>query len=429
MFSAAVLAGCGEKEEESQSSRHSRNSRDDDEDDEDDEDEDDGDVAEDEDAGSTGGSVTVCDDGCIIVSDVEGLVAAMAPGAHIVLEPGVYNISDYLNSLDGADQVAQFDSASITDSGDVWMTGVYDGLQLECSNLEGLSIIGRSSDCADTQIITDPRYANVFTFHFSDNLMLANLTIGHTDTGECAGDVLCFEGCADAVFVNCDMFGCGCFGITTYAAVDANTGGFHLYDCTIRDCSYGPLNINGNDDGADWTFARCALTGSRGGGSIDMLGDSKMYFYDCVFGDQELAYFFNNSRAVKENCEYGEIEIYPEYPSDIGPEFHTDRIKVAPFDAGVLCGTAWRWLIPVDDETTMAVPEWLCFADDGSGIWEKPYAEPEFTWECDSQYSAVLYDEYGNEMGSVTLYYDPEMEDIMYMYGELYDEEYWFYLD
>jgi len=410
LLSAAVFAGCGQKEEEDSSTRHSRSSKDDDEDEDEDEEDD-----EDEDEERESGSAAASEDGCIIVDDVEGLIAAIEPGAHIVLEPGVYNISDYLSSLDEAADVSQFDSCPLAEN--IVMSGVYDGLQLELYEMNDLSIIGRSSDPADTEIITDPRYANVLTFHGCNNLLLSNLTIGHTMTGECVGDVLSFEGCENAVMVNLDLYGCGCYGISSADAVDANSGNFHLYDCTIRDCSYGPLNILSND--YDWTFVRCNLTGSRSGGFFDDLRSSKLHFYDCTFGEKESENFYYRRDTDAVNCEWGDMEVYPEYPHDPGPEFHSDSVKVAPFDEGFLKDTFWEAFEVVDEDegTTMRFPEdTLVFSNDGTGSWDAERESIPFTWECDGHYTATLYDEDGDVIADVTIYSDPNVEDMMWLY-------------
>ena len=249
-------------------------------------------------------------DGLTFVHDVEGLLMAIEPGAKIVMEPGVYNLSDYLTEQwndpdEGWEKIRR--------KGHVWMEDVFDGIQLHFNAVSGLSIIGRSSDRADTQILTDPRYANLFTFHDSSDVLLSNLTMGHTDRGECVGNVLDFQGCTDVLLVNMDLFGCGVYGISACSDTVNGSGNFHIYDSTIRDCSYGPLWIEDNTTG-DWIFSHCELTGSLSGGFFGELEEGKLYFYDCVFGNRETENFSFRQDTVTQNCEWGEIEYYPEYP-------------------------------------------------------------------------------------------------------------------
>ncbi len=251
-------------------------------------------------------------DGVTYVHDVEGLLMAIEPGAKIVMEPGVYNLSDYLTA-----QWSDPDEGweKIRRKGHVWMEDVFDGVQVHFNAVSGLSIIGRSSDRADTQILTDPRYANLFTFHDSSDVLLSNLTMGHTDQGDCVGNVLDFQGCTDVLLVNMDLFGCGVYGVSASSDDINGSGNFHIYDSTIRDCSYGPLWIENNTDG-DWIFSKCELTGSLSGGYFPRLTKGTLYFYDCVFGDKETENFYFRQDTVTQNCEWGEIEYYPEFQED-----------------------------------------------------------------------------------------------------------------
>ncbi len=376
--------------------------------------------------GGNGNSASA--DGMTCVKDVEGLLMAIEPGAKIVLEPGTYNLSDYL--------VKQWNTPDagwekIKAKGYVWMEKVFDGVQVHFDNVDGLSIIGRSPDRADTQILTDPRYASLFIFHSSKDVMLSNLTMGHTDRGECVGNVLDFMGCSEVLLVNMDIFGCGVYGIGAMEENGKHMGSVHVYDTLIRDCYYGPLNIEDPGSG-DWYFSRCELSGSTGGGYFSELYQGKLYFYDCVFGDRESENFYFRDDAVTENCTWGNIEVYPEYPEYgyEGPVLEKNQLKVAPFDAAVLNNTSWSGLSITDETagTTVTTPAWLYFYADGTAVFsEDDTSAVDLSWTCDGHYSADLYDEDGKKWGGVTLYYDQGTDGSMFMNVTKDNGSLWFF--
>ncbi|MCR5250583.1 MAG: hypothetical protein K6E50_08260 [Lachnospiraceae bacterium] len=248
-------------------------------------------------------------DATVVVSDVEELLAAIGPGARIILEPGTYNLSEYLQ-----EKWDEQGTAWNRNNGNsyVWMEEVFDGVELHIEGVDGLSLIGRSQNREETVILTDPRYANVISFHESENLLLSNLTMGHTMTGYCVGDVLNFQRCCDVRLVNMDLYGCGVYGISADGGGTGASGNFHVYDSTIRDCSGGPLDIANNDLG-DWFFFRCELSGSESGGYFYKLENAKLRFYDCVFGDKETENFYFREDTETENCEWGGIMNLPDY--------------------------------------------------------------------------------------------------------------------
>lgn len=388
-------------------------------------------------ANNNAGGSSVAVDGFCVVHDVEGLLMAIEPGAKIIMEPGEYNLSDYLQ--------AQWDNADagwekIRAKGYVWMEKVFDGVQLHFDNVDGLSIIGRSNDRSETLIVTDPRYASLFTFHDSKEVLLSNLTMGHTDRGECVGNVLDFEACSDVMLVNMDLFGCGVYGVGTISDMAKSCGSFHFYDTTIRDCYYGPLSLEARNT-ADWYFYRCELSGSDGGGYVSLNPAVKYYFYDCIFGDRESEIFAFRDDFITVNCIWGNIQTYPDYsdsgyyeegyePDYEGPEIHKDRIKVVPFDAAVLKDSTWEGFDIMDEKQGSSCwrPVRISFAADGSAtISEMGTVVKELDYVCDGHYSAELFDKVGDHWGGVTLYNDPQLNEHMYMVITTENGGEWYY--
>ncbi|MBP5606963.1 MAG: right-handed parallel beta-helix repeat-containing protein [Lachnospiraceae bacterium] len=372
------------------------------------------------DSGVQGGTETP-EDGTVRVSDVDGLIRAVQPGAKIVLEPGTYNLSEYLNEI--WEHYGE-EWNSINGNDHVWIEEVFDGVQLHFNDVDGMSIVGSSPDRADTEIITEPRYATLFSFHSSDDVFLSNLTMGHTYAGDCVGDVLDFLGCTNVRMVNMDIYGCGVYGISASNEETGRCGNFQIFDSTIRDCSYGALNIWNNNSG-DWVFRNCELTGSSYGGSFYDMKNGKMCFYDCVFGDGETEAFSFRSDVVAENCQWGVVHNYPDVAA---PLFFKDQIKVAPFDEMALEGTVWTGFETEDEDfgTVVMVDSSISFYDDGTALYSNGGQETELNWVCDGHYGAELSDADGNVWAGVTMYYDPSLDGTTYLNLTVPDGALWF---
>jgi len=172
----------------------------------------------------------------VTVSSIEELVEAIAPNTKIILEPGSYILSEYL------DEVWEV-------QGEMWNVNheyvqireCYDGLELLIQNVAYLSISGGTGEFNDTQIVTEPRYATVLNFYQCSEVEMKSITIGHTDYSSCEGNVLDFYGCNDVRLDNMDIFGCGLYGIGAMK----NCGNITVNDSFIRDCSDGSLWLDG----------------------------------------------------------------------------------------------------------------------------------------------------------------------------------------
>ena len=129
-------------------------------------------------------------DGKIHVSSTEELLEAIAPDASIVIEAGSYNMSDALEYL-----WKQGGEAWNEQHEYVQLKEVFDGVQFCVQNVKGLTIAGGSEDRAKTSLVIDPRYASVMYFEDCSDISLSSVTMGHTDMGDCSGNVIDLLGC------------------------------------------------------------------------------------------------------------------------------------------------------------------------------------------------------------------------------------------
>ncbi len=347
----------------------------------------------------------------VYAESVEQMIENIAPNTQILLAPGKYNLSDTLSELFAREGGRFNDSREF-----VRIEQQYDGPELVVTGVRGLTIASASGSAADTEIVTDPRYADVLRFEDCSEIGVMNLTMGHTDAGECAGDVLRFSRCADIVLYGLDLYGCGVYGIGT-----DECGRLVCFDSTIRDCSYGALDLTAAQ--ARQMFLNCVLTGSGGGGFFyaDEASAGEFCFYRCSFGEREsnsfAAYAYNDLIAA-EDCSWSEITEYPEYSGEWEEEYEwialdTARLKLVSFDTQVLTDEYYYICYETVDKQSGEVcfetdddVRFLVFEEDGSGcFWLDDETGRRFRYAMDSSYSCILTFDDGAEAG-FSLYAD-----------------------
>ena len=173
------------------------------------------------------------DDDVIIVSNVEELMESIDDDVTIILLPGTYNVTEWLETAD----LPEWDEDNFEDEyypWDIYSREVFDGKEVIISNYDYVTLM--SADKNDPAVITcDPRYANVLTFCDCDNLVLDHIVFGHSDSdGSCTGNVLSLIYSWTVTITDCDIYGCGAYGLYVQ---DCNE--LEVNDSLIHDCTYG----------------------------------------------------------------------------------------------------------------------------------------------------------------------------------------------
>lgn len=202
----------------------------------------------------------------VTVSNVDELLAAIAPNAEIHLTAGTYNLTEAANY--GKDGAGNYN----------WISYGFEnqcGLCIE--DIDHLTIIGENAE-----ILTVPRSANVLAFRKCDQLTLQGLTVGHTEAAEaCEGGVIRLESCVDTTIDNCSLYGCGTVGVWAEQSSNLKVKDTEIYHCSSAGISF-------------WEAASLLIDGCK--------------IYDC---GKEGAYqqaagaflFYNASDVEVRNCE------------------------------------------------------------------------------------------------------------------------------
>ena len=151
------------------------------------------------------------------VSTVDEFLAAIGNNRVISLEEGVYDLSLAKSYGSG--------------SGEHWYwQESYDGYELVISGAKGLRICG---DVEKTEILTQPRYADVISFENCIGITVQKLTLGHSpEPGVCAGGVLFLDTCTDVKVEDSYLFGCGIIGLQANNCKNIFLSDSHIYDCS-----------------------------------------------------------------------------------------------------------------------------------------------------------------------------------------------------
>lgn len=404
---------------------------------------------------------SVAEDEVIHVKTAGEFLEAIAPGVVIELEPGTYNLTEYLRGA--SDNVSDYVSRSFTD-----------GWQAEIHEVDRLTIRGAKD--GKVEVVSEPRYSDVLYFNDCSDIAIENITFGHTiEQGNCQGAVLAFDYCRKISLDSLDLYGCG-----TYGVVADHTVGITLKDCIIRECSYGIVDLIGSDT----VFEGCVFRDNRGFDMLSLSG-SFAHFEDCSFngneGDNFLPAYYhgdNESGARFEHCTFGSWESarlneewkdHESYVIGEDCQFETEdsnwseitpatdnseesqedsvflaldmtRLKVAPFDAKVLTTEEYYILYEIIDSKSGEVNfetsddvRFLTFEEDGRGcFWTDNEKGRSFNYEMNSAYScAIAFDDgakanlgfYADQGGAL-----PDSEEgSIWLALYLEDEALWFY--
>ncbi|MBR6258590.1 MAG: right-handed parallel beta-helix repeat-containing protein [Oscillospiraceae bacterium] len=375
------------------------------------------------------------EDPYIHVSSIDELVEAIAPNAMIMIDAGEYNMSEYIEIIPAHDAFdidkwdAQHEYVTINE--------VYDGYELVFHDVDHLTIAGATDEPKDTKLVVEPRYATALNFIDCRYLSLAGLTVGHTEEGDCAGDVIGLNNCKNVTLDAMDLFGCGVNGITAYY-----TQGISVTDSVIHDCYYGPVDIE--ECSGKIEFKGCTLKNNSGGGYYDASG-CEMSFTDCVFGEWESNTLYFHDDIEFDNCEFSEITSYPEYEDgdyeEVDYVFDPTSFKETPVDEKYLCSNYWvgyhqvnmhsgegRDLPAYVEETDEFESIAMTFAENGTGRLEYWDGDYDFEWTIMSDGTLTIETDdfflYGSYYIDDTSY---ESYDVQWLQIQLFNDVIWMY--
>ena len=186
---------------------------------------------------------------------VDELLAALAPNTHILLTGSRYDLTEARDyGIRGGEHYS-------------WSEIYDDGWELVIESVDGLVLEGKPG----VEIVTVPRYACVLKFTDCRSITLQGFTAGHTVApGYCTGAVLGLSACRDVRVEDCDLYGCGTYGLEL-----SRCSGVHVTNTIIRDCSYGVIYA---DNSADVLLDGCSIHGIEG-----IVGLFTMsYCHDCA---------------------------------------------------------------------------------------------------------------------------------------------------
>ena len=146
-----------------------------------------------------------------------------------------------------------------------------DGRQLALVNMKNLIIKGEQN----SSIEVDPRYSYCLYFINCENCEVHNLTIGHTEGGTCSGGVIGVRGGRMTLVKDCDLYGCGTFGLDLIETSD-----FALTNSNIHDCTYGIMELRSC---VSVKFTKCDFFSNREYALIEGWGNEGLVFDDCRF--------------------------------------------------------------------------------------------------------------------------------------------------
>ena len=151
---------------------------------------------------------------------IDELIAAIGPNVTVALAPGQYDLASAASyGKDTGNPYCRWEPAS-EQGYELWISGV-EGLTLQGAGLE------------KTTILAEDRYASVLCFDNCRNLMVGELTAGHSPLpGYCSGGVLRLTNDSDVMVAACGLFGCGTEGVWASNCIGLTVIGTRIYECS-----------------------------------------------------------------------------------------------------------------------------------------------------------------------------------------------------
>ncbi|MEO1381787.1 MAG: right-handed parallel beta-helix repeat-containing protein [Bacteroidota bacterium] len=224
-------------------------------------------------------------------------IKAIASDTHIMMEPGLYNLSK-----------VQGTNTDFISWGDT-----YDGDEPTIQEVKNLTITGKLG----TEILIQPAYAWVLKFIGGSNIKLENIVFGHTEPGYCTGGVLSFTGARDIEVRNCVLFGSGTEGIAL-----ENVGNFRFTQSVIKECTYDLLTIS---ESFDVVFEQATFMNTGEYDLVQISNSNNIKFNACTFREnfngEYLPHFFtvdpNSGKVTLQYCTFfdNQVEKFANFPN------------------------------------------------------------------------------------------------------------------
>lgn len=213
----------------------------------------------------------------IIVNSAQEFIDAIGSNRKIIVGDGV---SLNLSSI----------RAGYIKNPNVHWEKVYDGNELVLENIQNFSIQGQDSGYSD--ILVEPRYANVLTFKNCSKLNFKNINVGHTpDKGSCTGGVFVLKNCGDINIEKSRLFGCGTEGLNLHGVDKLN-----FVDSMITDCTYDLMTI---DNSSDIEFKNSTFSETTAFDQLIYISSSQNIKFDnCDISDNDTDRAFDQSNTA-----------------------------------------------------------------------------------------------------------------------------------
>jgi len=205
------------------------------------------------------------------VKTARQFIEALATDTHIIVENDILDLTQEINKMkaDGSLQKKTEDVSG------VFYTDEFDGPSLIISRVMNLTIEGKKPN---THIQVTPRYANVLGFIYCMDIKVKNLKLGHTDAGNCIGDVINLAFCQDVTISDCKLYGCGIVGVNMTKCDDVSIKNSEIYECSqrfiyasgVKELTVENCNIHDNGGGLyveesdDVKFEKCTIKNNHG---------------------------------------------------------------------------------------------------------------------------------------------------------------------
>ena len=233
------------------------------------------------------------------VSNEVDFIASLKSNSIVEINAGTrLNLTKILNRQDffelGSDRLYAHDYAGPAESGNPYVVSgdVFGGRELVLLNLKNLTIRGGK----DVEIVVEPRQANVLKLVNCEDVTIENVTMGHVEGGSCDGNVICLNGCKEVVMYNCDLYGCGAYGLQCW-----NCSGMTMVQSIIRDCTYGIMELYGC---SEFVFEECDFIRNKKYNQVMVDENSEnINFTLCRFAENQGVLFDFRTVVLMQGCE------------------------------------------------------------------------------------------------------------------------------